>query len=43
MGEMRNLYKISVGKLEGKRPRGRIHEDGKIILDLREMRWEGVD
>jgi hypothetical protein len=30
MGEMRNVYKILVGKAEGKRPVG---VDGKIILE----------
>jgi hypothetical protein len=42
---MRNVYKILVGKPEGKRPfgrtRGRLEEN--IRMDLRERRWEGVD
>jgi hypothetical protein len=32
MGEMRNVYKILVGKFEEKRPLGRLDIDGKIIL-----------
>jgi hypothetical protein len=42
---MRNVYKTSVGKREGKRPLvkpGRRWEDN-IGRDLREMRWEDVD
>jgi hypothetical protein len=44
MGE-RNLYKILVGKHEGKRPFGRprhIWEDN-IRIDLKKIGWEGVD
>jgi hypothetical protein len=46
IGEGRNLYRVSVGKPEGKspleRPR-RIWEDG-IRMDLREIDWGcGVD
>jgi hypothetical protein len=33
MGEMRNAYKILVGKSEGKRMLGRLCIDGRIILD----------
>jgi hypothetical protein len=32
MGEVRNVDKILVGKLEGKRPSGRLCIDGRIIL-----------
>jgi hypothetical protein len=32
MGEIKNAYKILVGKSEGKRPLGRPGKDGKIIL-----------
>jgi hypothetical protein len=42
MGEERKMYKVLVGKLEGKRPFGRLRrrwEDG-IRLDLREIGWE---
>jgi hypothetical protein len=42
MGEGRKVYKVLVGKPEGKRPLGRpcrICEDG-IRMDLREIGWE---
>jgi len=46
MGEERKLYKVLVGKPEGKRPLGRPRrrwEDG-IRMDLREIGWGcGVD
>jgi hypothetical protein len=45
MEQMRNIYCVLVGKLEGKRPRGRsrrIWEDN-IRMDLTEIVWEGVD
>jgi hypothetical protein len=45
MGEMRNSYKILVGKPEGKRSFGgrtRTWEDN-IKIDLREIGWEVVD
>jgi hypothetical protein len=41
MGESRKVYKVLVGKPEGKRPFGRprrIWEDG-IRMDLREIYW----
>jgi hypothetical protein len=43
-GEKRNVYRILVGKPEGKRPLGRLRcrwEDN-IKFDLREVRWGGV-
>jgi hypothetical protein len=45
MGEIRNTYRILVGKPEGKRPLGRprlrwVHN---IKMDLREIGWDGVD
>jgi hypothetical protein len=45
MGEMRNAYKISVVKREGKRPLGRLNYrwEDNIRMDLREIGWEGVD
>jgi hypothetical protein len=45
MGEMTNVYKILVGKHEGKRPLGKPRHKWKdnIRMDLREIRWEGVD
>jgi hypothetical protein len=45
MGEGRNLYKVLVGKPEGKRPLGRPRrrsEEG-IKMDLREIGWGGVE
>jgi hypothetical protein len=45
MGEERKVYKVFVGKLEGKRPHGRPRrrwEDG-IRMDLREIGLGGVD
>jgi hypothetical protein len=33
MGEIRNTYKILVGKPEGKRPHGRHWHDGRIISE----------
>jgi hypothetical protein len=45
MGEMRNAYKILVGKLEGKRPleKPRRRWENDIRMDLTEIGWEGVD
>jgi hypothetical protein len=42
---MRNVYKILVGKPEGKRRLGRPWRRWKdnIRIDLREIEWEGVD
>jgi hypothetical protein len=45
MGEERKVYKVLVGKPEGKRPTGRPRrrwEDG-IRMDLREIGLGGVD
>jgi hypothetical protein len=45
MGEERNVYKVLMGKPEGKRPLGRPRrrwEDG-IRMNLREIGWESVD
>jgi hypothetical protein len=45
MGEERKMYKVLVGKPEGKRPLGRprrIWEDG-LKIDLREIGWGNVD
>jgi hypothetical protein len=45
MDEGRNVYRVLVGKPEGKRPLGRPRrrwEDG-IKMDLREIGWEGVE
>jgi len=45
MEELRNAYKIFVGKLEGKRPPGRpsCRWEGNIRLLLREVAWECVN
>jgi hypothetical protein len=45
MGEGRNVYRVLVGKPEGKRPLGRPRrrwEDG-TKMDLREIGWGGVE
>jgi hypothetical protein len=45
MGEGRNVYRVLVGKSEGKRPLGRPRcrwEDG-IKMDLRDIGWGGVE
>jgi hypothetical protein len=45
MGEKRNVYKILVGKPEGKRPLGRARHRwvDNIKMDLREIGWDGMD
>jgi hypothetical protein len=45
MGEMRNAYRILVGKPEGKRQLGRPRRMwmDNIKIDLREIGWDGVD
>jgi hypothetical protein len=45
MEEKRNGYKILVGMPEGKRPRGRSRHRwvDNIIMDLREIGWDGMD
>jgi hypothetical protein len=45
MGAKRNAYRISVGKLEGKRPLGRPRRRcvDNIKIDLREIGWDGMD
>jgi hypothetical protein len=43
MEEMRNVYRILVGKPEGKKPLGRPRRRWEDRLDLREIGWEGVD
>jgi hypothetical protein len=44
MGEIRNAYKMLVGKPEGKRPFGgpKCRWEDNIRLYLRELGWEGV-
>jgi hypothetical protein len=45
MGEMRNVYKILIGKPEGKRPlrRPRHKQENNIKMDFNEIVWEGAD
>jgi hypothetical protein len=45
MGEMRNAYRILVGKPEGKRPLGRPRRRwvDNVKMDLREIGWDGRD
>jgi hypothetical protein len=43
-GEMKNVNKILVGKLEGKRPPGRrrYRWEDHIKINIEEVGWEGV-
>jgi hypothetical protein len=45
MGEGRNVYRVLVGKPEGKRPleRPRRRREDGIRKDLREIGWGGVE
>jgi hypothetical protein len=45
MGEMRNVYKILVGRTEGKRSLGRPRHrwEDNIKMDLTEIGFEGVE
>jgi hypothetical protein len=45
MTEKRNVYRILVGKSEGKRPLGRSRRMwvDNIKMNLREIRWDGMD
>jgi len=44
-GQMINVYEMSVGKVEDKRPHGRPRRrwEDNIRMDLMEVAWEGVD
>jgi hypothetical protein len=43
MGERRDVYRVLVGKPEGKRPLGRSGRrwEDNIMMDLLYVRWEG--
>jgi hypothetical protein len=45
MGEKRNVYRILMGKPEGKRPLGRTKRRwvNNIKIGLREIEWGGMD
>jgi len=45
MGERRGIYRILVGKPEGKRPPGRPRHrwEDNIKMDLHEVGWGGMD
>jgi hypothetical protein len=45
MGKRRGVYRLLVGKPEGKRPLGNIGVDGRIILRWIFMKWSvgGMD
>ena len=45
MGESRGVYRVLVGKLEGKRPLGRPRRgwEDNIKMDLQEVGCEGMD
>ena len=45
MGERRGVYRLSVGKPEGKRPLGRPRDrwEDNIKMDLKEVGCEGMD
>jgi hypothetical protein len=45
LGEKRNVYRILVGKPEGKRPLGRARRRwvDNVKMVLREIGWDGVD
>ena len=40
MGERRGVYRVLVGKPEGKRPLGRLRRRGGIILSWIFMKWD---
>jgi hypothetical protein len=42
MGKRRGVYRILVGKPEGKRPRRRPRHNGKMILRWMFGMWDGV-
>ena len=40
MGEERVVYRVLVGKPEGRRPRGDLGVDGRIILGWISRKWD---
>jgi hypothetical protein len=44
-GEKKNVYRILVGNLDGKRPLGRPRRKRvyNMKMDLREIGWDGID
>jgi hypothetical protein len=42
MRQVRDVYRILVGKPDGKRPLRRFRHR-RIVMDLRDIRWEVVD
>jgi hypothetical protein len=45
MADIRDAYRVSVGRSDGKRPLGRpIHRrEDYIMMDLHEVRWGSMD
>jgi hypothetical protein len=45
MGKMRNVYKITVGMPEGKRPHGKstCRSEDNIRMDFTEIGWRGMN
>jgi hypothetical protein len=45
VGERRGVYRVLVGKPEGKRPLGRhrCRWEDNITMDLQEVEWKGMD
>jgi hypothetical protein len=45
VGERKGAYSVLVGKPEGRRPLGRLRRrwEDNIKMDLREVRWRGID
>jgi hypothetical protein len=44
MGEGRDIYRVLMGKPEGKRPFGRPRQRKEDIkMDIKEVGWEGMD
>jgi hypothetical protein len=43
MNEKRNVYRVLVGKSEGKKPLGRPRREENTKINIRKMKWYGVD